>query len=866
MTLISIRERAGGSGGSNAVVSFEHGEEYPVAIAVPFSAEEEQRLEWYFEEHIRFPFTEQVQAQAAAASIAAYGEALFNQAFADRRAYARYKEALQAGVETLAFEIAGSPDFHRLHWEALKDPDLPQPLALQALMVRRNLEPQPVRASVRPSPTINLLVVTARPGGTRDVGYRVISRPLVDTLRQAGLPVLVEIVRPGTYEALVHHLEAAQDRHGAGYYHVVHFDVHGALLTFEQLQQGFAADRFLFQARYGRTDIRPYSGLKAFLFLEGSQPGQADPVEAGELSGLLIHHQVPIAILNACQSGQQVGTTETSLGSRLMQAGLQLVLAMGYSVTVSAAELLMASLYERLFAGQELSAAIRRARLELYNRKGRRAYFGQTVDLEDWLLPVVYQNQEQHLAVRDFTPTERAAYYERQAVRYPFPQPTYGFVGRDLDVMEIEKRLLLRRNLLLVRGMGGAGKTTLLHHLGAWWQTTGFVEQVFYFGYDERAWTRRQIMHAIAQALLTPAAYHGDFVPLNLEAQQAMLAGQLRARRHLLLLDNVESITGAYLAIQNTLPEAERTALRRLLADLAGGQTLVLLGSRGGEEWLAAGTFNDNVYELPGLDPEAASTLAERVLARHSATRYRQDPDLQKLLQLLDGYPLPLEVVLANLARQSPADVLAALQAGDQAIDMQSEKKTESILRCIDTSHSNLSPEAQGLLTCLAPFTSVINTKFLPQYTAYLQAQPALAGGVAGGGELGPAQPPARLPRLLAPAAHPALLLAQPVGRAGADGGAARRRDRLPPALRLAGRQYSRAPSVQGCPGETGGPGAGPPGVRKPGHGPEPGPDGAGLNCQSLHGAVLLPGRSPGPAPGAPTGRDGAGAPGGLPH
>ena len=57
--------------------------------------------------------------------------------------------------------------------------------------------------------------------------------------------------------------------------------------------------------------------------------------------------------------------------------------------------------------------------------------------------------------------------------------------------MEIEKRLLLRRNLLLVRGMGGAGKTMLLHHLGAWWQTTGFVEHVFYFGYDERAWTRQ---------------------------------------------------------------------------------------------------------------------------------------------------------------------------------------------------------------------------------------------------------------------------------------------------------------------------------------------------------------------------------------
>jgi hypothetical protein len=36
------------------------------------------------------------------------------------------------------------------------------------------------------SPTLNLLVVTARPGEALDVGYRTITRPLVATLRQAG--------------------------------------------------------------------------------------------------------------------------------------------------------------------------------------------------------------------------------------------------------------------------------------------------------------------------------------------------------------------------------------------------------------------------------------------------------------------------------------------------------------------------------------------------------------------------------------------------------------------------------------------------------------------------------------------------------
>jgi hypothetical protein len=247
------------------------------------------------------------------------------------------------------------------------------------------------------------------------------------------------------------------------------------------------------------------------------------------------------------------------------------------------------------------------------------------------------------------------------------------------------------------------------------------VQRVFYFGYDEKAWTLQQIMTAIAQELYGPH-YYTDFQPLSPKAQQAMLAQDLRSNNHLLVLDNLESITGAHLAIQHTLPENERNALRSFLADLArgNGKTRVLLGSRSGEDWLAKGTFDDNTYDLGGLDDESASTLADRILERNNATQYRKDEkeqeNLQKLIRVLDGFPLALEVVLANLARQTPAQVLAALQTGDEQIDIEKqdqpssllEEKTKSILRCIDYSHSNLSLEAQQLLLCLAPFTSVI--------------------------------------------------------------------------------------------------------------------------------------------------------------
>lgn len=764
MTLIQIAERENGHPGMQAVVSFNHGPIYQVSIINPFDERQEQLLAWYFEEYLSRPYVKQTQAHEAAKSITTCGEALFQQIFGSSLdLYAAYKKHADAGLNTLQFEIIGSPAFQALHWEAMKDPHLPHPFALDASLVRKNQKPAHFDATIQPSPTIRILIVTARPDGRYDAGYRTISRPLVETLRQTSIPVEIDFVRPGTYDELERHLLKATNTHGKGYYHVIHFDVHGAVLTYEQLNRGREADRLVFQERsgYDRKDITPYTGERAFLFMESAQLGQAEPVAADELASLLTAHQIPVAILNACQSGkfpqtdedaengentdQENGqrvdptagdTRESSLAFHLMQAGMQAVLAMGYSVTVTAASLLMQKLYERLFAGDDFAAALRTARVELAGNKTRLARFNMTIDLEDWLLPVLCMNEAVRLKPLSFTPEESRQYNEKQAARYREPVTTYGFVGRDLDVQYIERCMLIprsgqARNILLVRGMGGVGKTTLLRHLGAWWQTTHLIEQVFVFNYNERAWKRQQIVKYIAEQLVGKKRYQDEYHSLSQEAQQARLTRELRSTRHLLILDNLESITSTHLAIRNSLSDKEQRNLQSLLTDLAGGQTLVLLGSRGDEAWLAPGTFGDNYYELAGLDPEAASVLTERILESLNATRYRADSDLQHLLKLLAGFPLALEVVLANLKRQTPAEILAALQTGDVELDIKNNEtqgdKVTSILRCIEYSHSNLSEDAQNLLLCLAPFTVVFGTNWLAIYTKYLKSQPLLA-------------------------------------------------------------------------------------------------------------------------------------------
>jgi tetratricopeptide (TPR) repeat protein len=727
MSVITIREQQQTETGFAAILSFDGRGNYPITITNPFTPKDEKRLEWYFEDWLVYPMLDTETAKKCATSVTIYGEKLFEQVFqSNLDAYSDYRQ-LQGNLSQVQIEIESqTPEFQALHWEAMRDRNLPRPLAVDCVMVRKLIRPISVPANVAPSPVINLLVVVARPDEEDDVGYRTISRPLIEALDRSQLPVNVELLRPGTYEALCKHLEAKEQ----GYYHIIHFDVHGALMNHEEFSREVERNSYLYQRGYGLQEIQPYDDMKAFLFLESDNNGEVVLVEARELANLLTGRGIPVCILNACQSGKQVSAgeedcRETSLGSQLMAAGMQAVVAMGYSVTVSAAKLMMQQLYRHLFDKKSFAEAIRLSRLELFNQKQRKAYFNQTVDLEDWLLPVVYSNQPVNFNLREFLPEEEEKYYESIATQYRFPLPTYGFIGRDLEILKIEKALL-KHNILLLRGMGGTGKTTLLNHLREWWQRTHYAEQIFYFGYDEKAWTLEQIVFDISERVYDRFE-RARFQAMSQQAQVQKLVQKLRSETHVLMLDNLETITGQQLAIQNTLPEEEKNKIKDFLERLAGGKIKVIFGSRSGEEWLQQRTFQQNIYYLQGLDKESRSDLAENILEKNigekkKIEKIKADENFKQLMELLAGYPLAMEVVLANLNRQTPKEILERLQAADISLDTKKKNRTESIVRCVEYSYSNLSSEAQKLLLCLAPFSNFINREKIPNYAEQLQA------------------------------------------------------------------------------------------------------------------------------------------------
>lgn len=670
----------------------------------------EALLEYYFETYIIKPYDD-VIVKRAPEIIKQYGEDLYQGIFPVE--IARQIEANKDKTKLVIEVVSDLPPFQALYWESMKPAKAP-PLAQQGVIFRRKVGSVPIaiQQNVEPYPAINLLIVTCRPDEEHDVNQRTVQRPVVELLDSVDAKVNIHILRPGTYDAFIEHLKEKK-----GYYHLLHFDLHGALLDYETYSK-----RHLFAVGRHRSlqGLLPklgedafHEGERAFVFFETQTKGIAAPVDAIQLAEVLTEHQVVIAIINACQSAKQDHTeNETSLASILAKRGLALVLAMRYSVSVTAVQVFMKKLYEQLYQGVSFESAIAAARLALIINADRQAMFNKSIQLEDWILPVVYRNREITLNLRPFYPGEVDAINPKtpNSVQQNL---AYDFVGRDLDILKIEKALLTKNNILLLQSMGGGGKTTLLKYLAAWWLKTGLVSWAFYYGYDVKRYFLEEMLLDIAKSVFTKEIYDWyQQMNSSREELERDIIEFLSNHPCALILDNTEAITGEKLAIKNTLPEIERLRIKNFIAKLRGSQCFVLIGSRAAEDWLKEETFRDNHYLLKGLDGVAAMSLVESILAKNGLNidNFSNDSYFEQLIKLLDGSPLALKAVLPNLKKKPPKQILTELSAGIRDLDEGNiQQKTESIIHCIEYAYNNLSEEAQNILLFFAPFTGVIN-------------------------------------------------------------------------------------------------------------------------------------------------------------
>ncbi|MDQ2694462.1 MAG: CHAT domain-containing protein, partial [Pseudomonadota bacterium] len=608
-----------------------------------------EELRWYLEEFLEYPFAPQTErAERVQAALRSWGEAAFAALFGSGRGRDFYHDAYRAGLENLTLKIASDdPRVLAWPWEALHDPAA-APLA-HACQMERQLsgqhDPLPLPEDL-PREQIRILLVTARPYEA-DVGFRTLSRPLLELVEREELPVHIDLLRPPTFDQLRRHLH----KH-PGQYHIVHFDGHGGYGLYAQSQ----ADR--------------YKGHQGKLIFETDEGGE-DPIDAEALATLLREYRVPVMVLNACQSAmidERAENAFASVAAALQRAGVRSVVAMAYSLYVSAAEVFIPPFYQRLFGSGSITEAVRAGRQALLKTPGRTCARG-CFPLQDWLVPVVYQQDPPRL---DFAGRGRPAEAADESAlpeEIGAERDPYGFIGRDSALLSLERALRRPPPGILIHGLGGIGKTTLAKGLVRWLNDTGGLGAgSLWFAFDDIR-SSEYVINRLVEKL-----FGVDATAAPLAQKQAALLKALRENPYLLVWDNFESVQGSPDAgIEPLLPAEDREQLRDFLYQLRGGKTKVLITSRSQESaWLN----RPNCYRLPleGLRGEERWAYCNAIVRDLGLKVNQDDKDLKELMDLLDGHPLAMRAMLVQLADHDAAALsrrfrerLAQEDAADEA-------------------------------------------------------------------------------------------------------------------------------------------------------------------------------------------------------
>ncbi|MGC1122616.1 MAG: CHAT domain-containing protein [Candidatus Methanofastidiosia archaeon] len=383
---------------------------------------------------------------------AEWGESLFAQVFTkcdfDPDPRLLYHEAIRHGLNACELcIISDDTRFLGIPWELIRDPTPGRGyLALLLGGFYRKLPTPVIGEDPESRRPFRILLVISRPLGERDIPIQTVAHPVMQALRPFPDRIELEVLRPPTFDTLQKCLNANR-----GYYHCVHFDGHG-ILGKSQAMRG---------------------GKSGYLLFE-NEKGEEYPVSSEELGQALATCKVPLFVLNACQSAQEGEDPYSSVASQLVALGAKGVVAMSYSVYSTAASKFMQRFYEKLVENCTLGEAVAAGRMKLYADPFRESVIGP-LKLADWMVPCLYQKKNTVPIPWSFEPGESSSEI-RESVKTVCEVGQFGFVGRDNDILKIERALTNdERPWVVVSGIGigGVGKTALVHGFANWYAETG---------------------------------------------------------------------------------------------------------------------------------------------------------------------------------------------------------------------------------------------------------------------------------------------------------------------------------------------------------------------------------------------------------
>jgi tetratricopeptide (TPR) repeat protein len=126
------------------------------------------------------------------------------------------------------------------------------------------------------------------------------------------------------------------------------------------------------------------------------------------------------------------------------------------------------------------------------------------------------------------------------------------------------------------------------------------------------------------------------------------------------------------------------------------------------------------LLELRGLREQEVEELAAKILQTAGVDRAKLSSEYLELLKLLGGHPFSLRVVLPNLKKQSPQQVIDDWRQGRDTFQGAAEEgRDKSLTVSLDYSFAKLSERARRHLPFLALFSERVNVHWLDNFSAF---------------------------------------------------------------------------------------------------------------------------------------------------
>ncbi|MEM7200735.1 MAG: tetratricopeptide repeat protein [Planctomycetota bacterium] len=678
----------------------------------PLGAIELGELRWYVETWPSWSFGEARTARATEveAKLSTWGRALYDASLARAPAAVTDFER-EAGERRVVVQVPAPADVEEstlddaerarrvpanhatarllaLPWELLRGEHGFLFEGRHPVRVVRRLPPESARESlVLDRHILRVLLLVAR---TSDAGWidpRVSLTPLVAALAPLGDRVELVVPADGSLTALDQALRQAN--HEERPFHVVHFDGHGV---------------------YSRD-----KGLGQLVFeddadcADGKNERKTKLVDAKQIGALLRDHRIPLFVLEACQTAQADAEVSSSVAAELVAAGIGSVVAMSHSVLVETARRFVSAFYPALARGERIGTAMVEAQAALARDRDRAPAGLPRWDMQDWFVPVLFQESTGDVRLLPEAGLPQAADVElvREVARGDTPgAPGHGFVARDRELLALSRRLH-RDRVVMLRGTGGLGKTALAAECALWLLDVQRVQRL--------AWTSVEFFgtaEAVLQALgaqVVAGFQVSRFDALDEARQEVERA--LRDRPSLLVVDNFETVAA----------DPDPALVPMLVALAVVGETRLLLTGR---EPAPAGLGAAELH-LGALRKHAGRTLVEQVLRRGEQAPMEEAGDpadgswIDELVATVGGHARSLVLLApkvaalgAKVTREQLAPLMAELERENPG------QRQNSLLASVRLSLARLGEKQHEQVRALAVFHGAAHVSVLAHVLA----------------------------------------------------------------------------------------------------------------------------------------------------